>query len=177
MQTIRRAFRWLALWFCPVAVAVLAASCTSAPAPPPETTAITQVQLEEAAKDVARIKANKDRTDAYWAKLLGAENGKRLKARLEADTVAAVEAAAAESRPFGPADVQALVDAHLARVEASAKEIAATVEAAKDRNLDVVAERIALALDYVTEITERERAVARYRKMIGLDAATKENPP
>lgn len=142
--------------------------CANAPAPPPETTAETQVQLEEAHRDLERIEANKARTDAYWAKLWGDGVAEIRKRDLQIAAAQLVEKAKAEDRAVTTEEVQALVNATLATREADAAEIAATIEAAKDPNLEVAKERINLALDYVTEITERERRVARLRAQIGL---------
>ena len=147
------------------------------PAPPPETNVETQVQLEEALRDVERIEANKDRADAYWAKLWSAGVAEIRKRDLQIAAAQLVEKAKAEERTVTPEEVQALVAATLAKSEADAAEIAATIEAAKDPNLEVAKERLRLALDFVTEITDRDKAVSRLRATMGLKAAPAFAPP
>lgn len=143
-------------------------SCANAPAPPPETTAVTQVQAEELLADLERIAANKGRVDAQWAQLWGAENAKRIKAAFDVRVQALVAGAEAESRPVTADAISALIADYAATTQAAAAAIEATRQAAADPNLDVAAERARLLLDYVTEISERERAVQRARKALKL---------
>lgn len=160
-----------------IAAALLTLGGCYTPAPPPETTAETQVQLEEALRDVERVEASKERSDAYWAKLWGEGVAEIRRQELNASVAALVAKAKAEDRAVTDAEIAALAAAHVAQREADAAEIAATIEAAKDPNIGVAKERIGLALDYVTEMTEREKAVSRIRARMGVKAAPTFAPP
>lgn len=140
-------------------------------APPPQVTAEVQVQLEQALEDVERMRGNDERVNAYWAKLWGAQHAARIKASFEGRAADLVAKAEAEGRPVSPSEITDLIASHADEVAKSEAEISATVEAATEPGFDVAAERLRLALDYITEITERERALKRTRAAFGIRPA------
>ncbi len=154
------------LWLLPLLAAL--GGCLTPPAPPAETTAATQAQVEALQADLARIAANSARVNAKWAELWGADNAARIRDDLEKKAAAKVAQAAAESRPVTAEEINGIAVDFAATLKAAADAIDATRKAAADPNLDVAAERAALVLDYVAEISARQRALDRARAALKL---------
>lgn len=176
----RRARRVALACFAAVALCGLAAlgGCNgNAIAPPPAATAEVQAQLEATLEDVERMRGNDQRVNAYWAQLWGAQHAARTKAAFKAKAEALVAKAEIEGRAVTPAEIGDLIAEHAQAVADSEAEIGATIEAATEPGFDVAAERIRLALDYVSEITERERALKRARAAFGIRPAPAFNAP
>lgn len=150
--------QWLS-WF-PL---VLIAGCANAPAPPPEATAEVQVDLEAARDAVANAKANLAAQVAFWSQSLKDAKTAHVQGIFEAQV-------RAESQPTAEAFLAAVAarDAKLkslfAEIDAKARELGV------DANLAVADEAVGAGLDYVTEISAREKKVAALRKMVGIGA-------
>lgn len=174
MDKLKRAWRRMVAWFF-VPGLLLAAGC--AMAPPERASVITEIEAANLVDDLAAIRAAKATTDAKFAELWGDENGKRIKAAYDAKIAALVATAAAENRPVTPQEISALIDQRDATKAKAAARIGATLAAADDPNFAVAEERARLLLDYVSQITERDREAARLRKAIGLNLKPPTAPP
>lgn len=143
-----------------LSVLVLALSASCATPPPAEATAEVSVLLDMQAEAIKRARENTEHNLRAFAERVQDENAARIEARFR-------ERLGTESRPI--ADVLAEVEARDRALKSSADEVrAALVKALKDANFDAAAEANLAAQEYVDEITERQRAEARLRKLLGV---------
>jgi len=138
-----------------IAMIVALAGCVSAPDPAP-----VSLILDMQAEALTRARANTTRNLTTLAGRLKAENAARIEARF-------VARLGVESRPTD--EVLAEVAARDAALAASASEVdAALAKALADENFDAAEAANGVAQDYVDEITERQRAEAKLRAMLGV---------
>ena len=139
-------------------------ACTSAPAPPPESTAEVQFVLEAQREDLLSAKANRDDTTRTWAE------------EYRAAKVAAItkdfRVLAAKLRT--PDEFLKLVGQRDEALAALDVEIArARDKLLGDTTLDTALEANGMALDYVVEQSERDRKLAQLRRLSGFAAASR----
>ena len=132
--------------------------------PPAAATAEVSVLLDVQAEAIKRARENTAANLRAFAERVKDENAARIEARF-------VERLGTESRPV--ADVIVEVAARDRALKASAEEVdAALRKALADANFEAAAEANLAAQEYVDEITERQRAEARLRKLIGIKETT-----
>lgn len=142
-----------------IGVAVLLLGGCATP-PSPEATAQVSVLLDMQAEALARARRNTTANLTTLANRLKAENAARIEARF-------VARLGTDSRPTD--EVLAEVAARDAALSASAAEVdAALAKALADENFDAAEAANGVAQDYVDEITERQRAEAKLRAMLGV---------
>lgn len=145
-----------------ITFALALGSCATPP--PAAATAEVSVLLDVQAEAIKRARENTAANLRAFAERVKDENAARIEARF-------VERLGTESRPV--ADVIAEVAARDRALKSSAEEVdAALRKALADANFEAAAEANLAAQEYVDEITERQRAEARLRKLIGLKETT-----
>lgn len=143
-----------------IMLAAIVALGACATPPSPEATAQVSVLLDMQAEALTRARANTTRNLTTLAGRLKAENAARIEARF-------VARLGVESRPTD--EVLAEVAARDTALAASAAEVdAALAKALADENFDAAEAANGVAQDYVDEITERQRAEAKLRAMLGV---------
>lgn len=129
---------------------------------PPEATAEAQVALEAQAEALSNARENAAAALTFWAGQLREAKKAHVSTLFEARV-------RAESQPT--ADwVLAEVAARDAKLDAMIAEIDAKAAALRDPNLEVSAELGAAALDYVNEVSEREKKIAKLRGLLKIGA-------
>jgi hypothetical protein len=129
---------------------------------PPEATAEAQVALEAQAEALSNARENAAAALDFWAGQLREAKRAHVSTLFEARV-------RAESQPT--ADwVLAEVAARDAKLDAMIAEIDAKAAQLRDVNLEVSAELGAAALDYVNEVSEREKKIAKLRGLLKIGA-------
>ena len=130
---------------------------------PPEATAEAQVALEAQAEALSNARENAAAALDFWAGQLREAKRAHVSTLFEASV-------RAESQPT--ADwVLAEVAARDAKLDAMIAEIDAKAAHLRDVNLEVSAELGAAALDYVNEVSEREKKIAKLRGLLKIGGA------
>lgn len=137
----------------------IAAGCAVVP---PEATAETQVALEAQSTAIENIRTNSLAALDFWAGQLREAKRAHVATLFEARV-------RAESQPTADwflaevATRDARLDAMIAEIDAKAKQL-------RDANIDVAAELGRAAIDYVAEVSEREKKVAKLRGLLKIGA-------
>lgn len=129
---------------------------------PPEATAEAQVALEAQAEALSNARENDASERAFWVAQLRDAKKAHVSTLFEARV-------RAESQPT--ADwVLSEVSSRDAKIEALIAEIDAKAAMLKDPNLEVAAELGGASLDFVNELSEREKKIAKLRGLLKIGA-------
>ena len=151
--------RFCFLFAALVAIVAAAGGCTT---PPEAATAEVQALLEVQQDALGRAQRNAARSNETWA-----EKVRELaKAGIDKDVERKVRA---ESQPTADWILSAFADRD-ARLTRNEQAIAEALAKLKDENLGVALEVNGAALDYVREVSERQRRFAQIKALIGIKA-------